>query len=43
MFHKKLIERKRNKGEHELLKRLEESIETAEDDLKLRREILHRI
>ena len=27
MLHKKLIERKRNKGEKELLKRLEESIE----------------
>ena len=43
VLHKKLIERKRNKGEEELRKRLEESISTADQDLKLLREILDRI
>jgi len=43
VLHQKLIERKRNKGEDVLLKRLEESIGTAERDLKLLREILDRI
>ena len=43
VLHKKLIERKRNKGEQELRNRLEESIDTAENDLKLLREILDRI
>ena len=43
VLHQKLIERKRNKGEDVLLKRLEESIDTAERDLKLLREILDRI
>jgi two-component system, chemotaxis family, protein-glutamate methylesterase/glutaminase len=42
-FHKKLIERKRNKGEEKLMGRLEESLQTAEKDLKLLREILDRI
>jgi hypothetical protein len=35
--------KKRNKGEHELKKLLEESTATAESDLKLLREILERI
>ena len=44
VLHKKLVERKRrNKGEEELKKRLEESVTTAESDLKLLREILERI
>jgi hypothetical protein len=44
VLHKELVERrKRNKGEDELKKRLEESVETAENDLKLLREILERI
>src|SRR5262249_23864590 len=44
VVHRELIERKkRNKGENELMKRLEESITTAESDLKLLREILERI
>ena len=43
VLHKKMIERKRNKGEQELRNRLEESIHTAENDLKLLREILDRI
>ena len=43
VLHKKLMERKRNKGEQELRNRLEESIDTAENDLKLLREILDRI
>ena len=43
-LHKKLVERrKRNKSEEELRKRLEESVATAENDLKLLREILERI
>ena len=43
VLHKRLIERKRNKGEEELRKRLEESIDTADKDLKLLREILDRL
>jgi hypothetical protein len=44
VLHKELVERrKRNKGEDELKKRLEESVITAGNDLKLRREILERI
>jgi hypothetical protein len=44
VLHKELVERrKRNKGEDELKKRLEESVVTAGNDLKLRREILERI
>jgi hypothetical protein len=39
-----LVERrKRNKAEDKLKKRLEESVETAENDLKLLREMLERI
>jgi hypothetical protein len=44
VLHKELVERrKRNKGENELLKRLKESVATAESDLKLLREVLERI
>jgi hypothetical protein len=44
VLHKELVERKkRNKGEDELMKRLEESVTTAESDLKLLREVLERI
>jgi len=43
VLHKKLVHRKRNKAEEELRKRFEESIETAERDMKLLREILDRI
>jgi len=44
VLHRELAERKkRNKGEDELMKRLEESIVTAESDLTLLREILERI
>jgi hypothetical protein len=44
VLHKQLVERrKRNRGEDELKKRLEESVATAENDLKLLREILERI
>jgi two-component system chemotaxis response regulator CheB len=44
VLHKRLVERKkRNKGEDELRQRLEESIATAESDLKLLCEILERI
>jgi two-component system chemotaxis response regulator CheB len=44
VLHQELIERKkRNKAEDELRSRLEESVVTAEDDLKLLREILDRI
>jgi two-component system chemotaxis response regulator CheB len=43
VLHKDLAERKRNKGENELMKRLEESVVTAESDLKLLREVLERI
>jgi len=42
-LHQKLIERRRSKGEEELMRRLEESVQTAEKDLKLLREILERI
>lgn len=44
VLHKKLVApKKRNKGEEELKTRLEESVATAESDLKLLREILERI
>jgi two-component system chemotaxis response regulator CheB len=43
VLHEHLVERKRNKGEDELRKRLEESITTAEEDIKLLREVLDRI
>jgi two-component system chemotaxis response regulator CheB len=43
VLHKELAERKRNKGEEELMRRLEESVVTTEHDLKLLREILERI
>jgi two-component system chemotaxis response regulator CheB len=43
VLHEKLAERKRNKGEEELLKRLDESVQTAKSDLQLLREILDRI
>lgn len=44
VLHEELLKRKkRNKGEDELKNRLEESIVTAEQDLKLLREILDRI
>jgi len=44
VLHKELAEqKKRNKGEDELKKRLEESVAAAESDLKLLREILERI
>jgi two-component system, chemotaxis family, protein-glutamate methylesterase/glutaminase len=43
VLHKQLVERKRNKGEEELKKRLEESVVTAKHDLKLLHEILERI
>jgi len=44
VLHEELIKRKtRNKGEDELLNRLEESVATAEQDLKLLRDILDRI
>lgn len=44
VLHQNLFEdRKRNKGEDELMKRLEESVTTAENDLKLLREILEQI
>jgi hypothetical protein len=35
--------KERNKGEDDLMKRPEESVATAENDLKLLREILERI
>ncbi len=44
VLHQKLLERKkRNNGEEELRSRLEESVTTAEKDVKLLREILDRI
>ena len=44
VLHEELIKRKqRNKGEDELINRLEESVVTAENDLKLLRDILDRI
>jgi len=43
VLHERLVERKRNKGEKELLKRLEESVVTAKHDLKLLKEVLDRI
>jgi two-component system chemotaxis response regulator CheB len=43
VLHEQLAERKRNKGEDELRKRLEESVVTAREDLKLLREVLDRM
>ena len=44
MLHKELAERKkRNKGEDALKRRLDESVVTTENDLKLLREILERV
>jgi two-component system chemotaxis response regulator CheB len=43
VLHEWLVVRKRNKGEDDLLKRLDESVTTAESDLKLLREILDRL
>jgi two-component system chemotaxis response regulator CheB len=43
VLHQNLMEQKRNKGEQELFKRLEESVATAKNDMKLLREILDRI
>ena len=43
VLHQNLMEKKRNKGEEELFKRLEESVATAKEDLKLLREVLDRI
>ena len=44
MLHKELVERRKwNEGEDALKKRLEESVATAGNDLKLLREILERI
>jgi len=43
VLHQKLMEHKRNKGEQELFNRLEESITTAQQDIKLLREILDRV
>jgi two-component system chemotaxis response regulator CheB len=44
VLHGELLKKKRrNKGEAELMNRLEESIVTAENDLKLLRDLLDRI
>jgi two-component system chemotaxis response regulator CheB len=43
VLHKRLIERSRNHGEETLRQRLEESIASADQDLKLLREVLDRI
>jgi len=43
VLHRNLMERKRNKGEEELFKRLEESVTRAKNDLKLLREVSDRI
>jgi len=44
VLHEELIQRKkRNKGGDELIKCLEESVATAEQDIKLLRDILDRI
>jgi hypothetical protein len=43
VLHEQLAERKRNKGEDELFRRLRESVTSAKQDLKLLREILDRI
>ena len=43
VLHQRLMEQKRNKGEQELFKRLEESVTTAKNDLKLLRDVLDRI
>jgi hypothetical protein len=39
VLHQNLLEQKCNKAEQELFKRLEESVATAKNDLKLLREI----
>jgi two-component system chemotaxis response regulator CheB len=43
VLHQRLMKKTRNKGEDELFKRLKESVTTAENDLKLLRELLDRI
>jgi two-component system, chemotaxis family, protein-glutamate methylesterase/glutaminase len=43
VVHQRLMEQKRNKGEQELFERVEESVTTARNDLKLLRDILDRI
>jgi two-component system, chemotaxis family, protein-glutamate methylesterase/glutaminase len=43
VLHEQLVERRRNRGEEELLKRLDESVATAKKDLQLLHEILDRI
>jgi hypothetical protein len=43
VLHERLVDSKRRKREEELLKRLEESVRTANKDLELLREILDRI
>jgi len=43
VLHQNLMEQKRNKGEEGLFKRLEESVTTAKDDLRLLRDVLDRI
>jgi two-component system, chemotaxis family, protein-glutamate methylesterase/glutaminase len=42
-LHAELAKRKRNKGEDELMRRLQESVATAKSDLKLLHEVLERI
>src|SRR5262245_2011057 len=43
VLHQRLLEQKRNKGEQELFNRLEESVTTANKDLKLLGDVLDRI
>src|SRR5262245_35480223 len=43
VLHQRLLKQKRNKGEQELFNRLEESVTTANKDLKLLRDVLDRI
>jgi|SRR5882724_3299173 len=43
VLHERLLERKHNKGEDGLLKRLQESVASAREDVKLLRDILERI
>jgi two-component system chemotaxis response regulator CheB len=43
VLNERLLERKRNKGEDGLLKRLQESVASAREDVKLLRDILERI
>ena len=43
VLHQRLMEQKRNNGEQDLFKRLEESVATAKNDLKLLRDVLDRI